>query len=68
MKTSQAPTYITHSTQPPTHPPPIYLNGLILFPDKTPPLFAPATYLYIQCLWGCCVLTRAIGGVTHEVV
>ena len=28
------------------HHPPIYLNGLILFSDKTPPL-PPATYLYI---------------------
>ena len=28
----------------------IYLNGLILFPDKTLPLFAPATYLYIMSM------------------
>ena len=43
----------------------IYLNGLILFPDKTPPL-PPATYLYIYNVYGvvaCWLMT--LGGVTH---
>lgn len=59
-------------------PPPVYLNGLILFSDKTPHLFAPATYIYnvygvVACwlvtyvgVWlmsgGCCSWYSPYGG------